>query len=211
MEESGFGYTMGRLEGGGARARAADLLRSRTTLTVAGGPHTSARRCMGPWQWGQNVAAFFELGNQSPSLPPPPSASPAPEHQISVLCSNGPEGTYWTAFFDAGISRIRFGRAEDNDLQLDTPEASRYHGAFVARGDTWVVEDYGSANGTLVDGQRVAKEAAISRMSTVNVGRTSMTLRWSAAAAEYTEAPTERPPSPKAAARVVGPLAPQMP
>ena len=138
--------------------------------------------------------AFFELGNQAPSLPPPPSANPAPEHQISVLCSNGPEGTYWTAFFDAGISRIRFGRAEDNDLQLDTPEASRYHGAFVARGDTWVVEDYGSANGTLVDGQRVAKEAAISRMSTVNVGRTSMTLRWSAAAAEYMEAPTERLP-----------------
>jgi hypothetical protein len=55
------------------------------------------------------------------------------------------------------------GRAEDNDLVLRDPEASRHHARLEPEGLGWRVVDLGSTNGTWVNGARVDDES-------INVG-----------------------------------------
>lgn len=60
------------------------------------------------------------------------------------------------------------------DLVLDDDQASRRHAAVrpVARGVE--VEDLGSANGTFVDGQRIAGKLTLTRNATVRIGKTEL-------------------------------------
>ncbi len=50
---------------------------------------------------------------------------------------------------------IHVGRAPENDLVLDSAAISRQHAYIGPRGDTWLLVDKGSANGTFVNGRRV--------------------------------------------------------
>ncbi|MFT4542009.1 MAG: transcriptional regulator with GAF, ATPase, and Fis domain [Planctomycetota bacterium] len=53
---------------------------------------------------------------------------------------------------------ITVGRALDNDIRLANTRVSRHHSRIEARGDqAWVI-DLGSANGTLVNGERVTRK-----------------------------------------------------
>ena len=49
------------------------------------------------------------------------------------------------------------GRAENGALVLRDPRVSRRHARIVADGASWAIEDLGSANGTWIDGTRVAR------------------------------------------------------
>ena len=51
----------------------------------------------------------------------------------------------------------RLGRASDNDVVLDIPRVSRYHALITATGSGHVISDPGSANGTWVNGARIAQ------------------------------------------------------
>ena len=51
------------------------------------------------------------------------------------------------------------GRETDNDVHLQTGEASRHHATLTFDGVAWVLHDNGSANGTWVDGHRIQHEA----------------------------------------------------
>jgi hypothetical protein len=48
------------------------------------------------------------------------------------------------------------GRWEDNDVVVDDRWVSRYHAQIRHEGDQYVIEDRGSKNGTVVNGQRIA-------------------------------------------------------
>jgi TolB protein len=50
---------------------------------------------------------------------------------------------------------LSIGRAEDNILRLFDPQVSRHHARVGREGTAYVLMDLGSANGTLVDGQRL--------------------------------------------------------
>ena len=53
---------------------------------------------------------------------------------------------------------ITVGRALDNDIRLSNTRVSRHHSRIEAReGAAWVI-DLGSANGTLVNGERVTRK-----------------------------------------------------
>ena len=52
-------------------------------------------------------------------------------------------------------SELTIGRAA-NDLSVDDPAISRRHAVFRLVGDALEVEDLGSRNGTLVNGERIA-------------------------------------------------------
>jgi phage tail-like protein len=54
------------------------------------------------------------------------------------------------------FSVLRIGRAPDNDLSLQDPGVSRYHVELHLTADSLTVTDLGSANGTLIDGVRLA-------------------------------------------------------
>lgn len=62
------------------------------------------------------------------------------------------------------------GRGADNDVVLDDPATSRRHAHIRFQDGNYVLTDLGSANGTLVNGQRVA-ERALSHGDLIKVGQ----------------------------------------
>lgn len=72
---------------------------------------------------------------------------------------------------------ILIGRNPECSLVLDDDYASGRHAKVYAAGDQWLVEDLGSTNGTLVDGQRIAQPTAIGVGSTVRIGTTELQMR----------------------------------
>ena len=92
---------------------------------------------------------------------------------------------------------LAIGRGKDRDLMLDSPAVSRQHAKLEARGHSLIVEDLGSANGTLLNGQRIAGPEALHEGDEVRIGDFVLRLRRDAMAdADKTMI---RPP-PKAAA-----------
>ena len=67
---------------------------------------------------------------------------------------------------------LTMGRAQDNDLVLDDPQASRYHARLVRKENATVVEDLGSTNGTLVNGRRITEPHALQPTETIAIGGT---------------------------------------
>jgi ABC-type multidrug transport system ATPase subunit len=50
---------------------------------------------------------------------------------------------------------LKLGRARSNDIILDDPNVSGHHAQLIWGGEGWQVQDLGSTNGTMVDGQRL--------------------------------------------------------
>lgn len=65
------------------------------------------------------------------------------------------------------------GRLKTCDICLHDANASRKHAAFVAEGGVWVIEDLGSTNGTLLNGQPVQR-AHLADGDVVTIGVTDL-------------------------------------
>lgn len=59
--------------------------------------------------------------------------------------------------FDLSDQPLTIGRAADNHIAIASPRASRHHAHIRREGAGFVLYDLGSANGTLVNGQRVQR------------------------------------------------------
>jgi pSer/pThr/pTyr-binding forkhead associated (FHA) protein len=68
------------------------------------------------------------------------------------------------------------GRAADADLMLADPFLSRRHSRLFRAGSTVYVEDLGSRNGTLLNGQKVLEPSAIVPGDTVRISGSVLTL-----------------------------------
>ena len=66
--------------------------------------------------------------------------------------------------FPLGRLRITIGRSARNDLCIPDPFASRVHAEVRREGDQYILQDLGSANGTVYNGAGVAAE--VTRTST---------------------------------------------
>src|SRR5215212_5109305 len=84
-----------------------------------------------------------------------------------------------TEFQISGSSVI--GRDPSSGIVLDDPEASRRHASVSAEGDTIVVEDLGSTNGTYVAGERLQGSRQVSSGDRIRIGTTVMEVRSTAA------------------------------
>ena len=71
---------------------------------------------------------------------------------------------------------ISIGRMEDNDIVLSDPLASRHHAVIRWTPQGYEVEDVGSVNGALVDGQRINHPTPLSPGQTVRIGGAEITL-----------------------------------
>lgn len=72
---------------------------------------------------------------------------------------------------------IRIGRAIDNDVVLDDPRISRSHARLeILLGGGAVLEDLGSANGSFVNGHRIAGRVNVQAGDTIALGRYTFQL-----------------------------------
>jgi pSer/pThr/pTyr-binding forkhead associated (FHA) protein len=69
------------------------------------------------------------------------------------------------------------GRSPECDIPIDDPYASEFHARVGLQGESVVVHDLGSTNGTYVNGRRVTSPTTVSRGDTVQIGKTTLEVR----------------------------------
>ena len=92
---------------------------------------------------------------------------------------------------------VEIGRECDGVLLVDL-QASRRHAELSPRGESVVVQDLGSTNGTFLDGERVSSAVVLNGSSTVQIGDTVLRLVSEAPAPRRLRAPW---PAPRPVAR----------
>ncbi len=102
------------------------------------------------------VAAGEGIGalEAPPEAPPEPAAPPifhGPVPEVLLFLGEKQLGT-----FSLARGELTIGRNPGNDILIDNVGVSRRHAVIKASADRVVVEDLGSANGTFVNGQKVA-------------------------------------------------------
>lgn len=71
-------------------------------------------------------------------------------------------------------SEITVGRDESCQIMLADDVCSRRHAAFVWRDSAWWLQDLGSRNGTLVNGQRISQPWALEEGDLIRAGKTKL-------------------------------------
>lgn len=74
---------------------------------------------------------------------------------------------------------ITVGRTPANSIRVEDGAASRKHCLIKAVGDAWILTDLGSANGTKVNGSRIAKheEIDLSDGDRIKIGKTVLAFK----------------------------------
>ncbi len=70
---------------------------------------------------------------------------------------------------------LTIGRADDNGLQLEDPKASRHHARVHLQGETFILTDLGSANGTWLGGIRLSVPHPLHHGDQFTIGDTTLT------------------------------------
>jgi phosphoserine phosphatase RsbU/P len=79
--------------------------------------------------------------------------------------------------FPLGRLRITIGRSARNDVCIPDPFASRVHAEVRREGDIYVMQDLGSANGTLFNGARVEAPMSLAPGDRIQIGETEIEFR----------------------------------
>ena len=95
---------------------------------------------------------------------------------------------------------LGIGRAEDNDLQLLDPKASRHHARLHREGDLFVLTDLDSANGTRVNGIEVTEPQPLEHGDRITIGDAELTYHVPGRADQETVAMAGVPPAVQVAA-----------
>ncbi|HYO99594.1 MAG TPA: SpoIIE family protein phosphatase [Pyrinomonadaceae bacterium] len=79
--------------------------------------------------------------------------------------------------FPLGRLRITIGRSARNDVCIPDPFASRVHAEVRREGDAYVLQDLGSANGTLYNGERVEAALMLTPGGRIQIGETEIVFK----------------------------------
>jgi pSer/pThr/pTyr-binding forkhead associated (FHA) protein len=76
-----------------------------------------------------------------------------------------------------GNEPLTIGRSSESGLVIRDDYTSSHHARLVLWGDTWMIQDLDSTNGTWHDGQRVASPVPVTIGAPIRVGATTFELR----------------------------------
>lgn len=65
---------------------------------------------------------------------------------------------------------VTIGRKSDNDFRIDNPAVSGHHARVVKEGDSFIIEDLGSTNGTFLGTKRI-KEQVLADGMEITIGK----------------------------------------
>jgi pSer/pThr/pTyr-binding forkhead associated (FHA) protein len=105
-----------------------------------------------------------------PSTPIPPSASALAQLEVA-------RGPLAGKVFRVERQVCAIGRGDHNDVRLNDASVSSSHATLLLKRGTWYVVDLQSANGSYVDGYRVATERALPDGGSLRVGDVVMRFR----------------------------------
>jgi hypothetical protein len=107
------------------------------------------------------------------------SASPPSRHRASPQPAQGAAGWQLLVVSGPGAGqryplgpKTSLGRSRDNSIQLEDTQSSRDHALFQQTSGGYVVQDLGSTNGTLVNGQRIRQAVAVKPGDRLQIGNT---------------------------------------
>jgi pSer/pThr/pTyr-binding forkhead associated (FHA) protein len=86
-------------------------------------------------------------------------------------------GPYSGASFSIDRPVCTIGRAAESDVRIRDESVSASHATLLRKGTTWFVVDLRSANGTFVDGLRIAGERELTCGSRLKIGRVELMFR----------------------------------
>jgi pSer/pThr/pTyr-binding forkhead associated (FHA) protein len=69
-----------------------------------------------------------------------------------------------------GPAGARLGRSRGCDIVLDDPNVSREHAELRPRGDSWVLSDLGSTNGSAINGRRIERPEVVRPGDEIELG-----------------------------------------
>jgi hypothetical protein len=72
---------------------------------------------------------------------------------------------------------LRIGRSADNDVQIDNLALSRHHAAIETAGGAHIFKDFGSTNGSSVNGERVVGRRALTDGDRIQLGKFTIIFR----------------------------------
>ncbi len=125
-------------------------------------------------------AIYLEL--KPAKAPSPARAAPPPARQQSRRGKKAPgkaavvEGPQSGKTF--GLDQeLTIGRSDKCTLVLDDTYVSQVHARIFARGESYMVEDLGSTNGTYLNRRRITSPSELARGDQVKIGKTVLEMR----------------------------------
>lgn len=110
----------------------------------------------------------FKISGGAPAASSPSDAGNAGA-RLEVIVGTGMAGSS----YPITARGLTIGRAEDRDVVIPDPAASRHHCSILAQGDRYALRDMGSANGVYVNAVRV-REQPLEDGDIVRIGNTEM-------------------------------------
>jgi pSer/pThr/pTyr-binding forkhead associated (FHA) protein len=108
-----------------------------------------------------------------PAKPPRrAAANTAPPSRVAIV--DGPLSGTSVALSSLPIT---IGRAEDSTIVINDDYVSHRHARLVPRGTTWLIEDLGSTNGTLLDGKKLTTPTEVRSGSQIRIGKAVLELQ----------------------------------
>jgi hypothetical protein len=107
----------------------------------------------------------------APARPPSRRAKKAPR-KLAIVEGDSMQGKS----FDVGEELV-VGRAEKCHIVLDDTYVSQMHARIFSKGESVMVEDLGSTNGTYLNRRRVAGPMVIKRRDKLQIGNTVLELQ----------------------------------
>ena len=109
-------------------------------------------------------------GADAPSAPPPVRR---PVAEVKLVCGAGPCAGQE---FPLSTDEVTIGRAAEVELSIPDTSVSRKHTKLTRGIAGWNIQDLGSGNGTLLNGERVEDEVPLRNGDVVTLGDTALTF-----------------------------------